>query len=119
MRTILTNVWAWLALVLIVIIVLTAVLLAGETVQPYDLSVTRMGVTEARIRQYWNAHTTLPARLSDLPPVTGRDTSTLDGWGTPLKYDTTGPTTVKLTSFGQDRTLGSTDDIVSEFDASR
>ena len=90
-------------------------------ITPRDLTVTRIGVTEARIRCYLKANGQLPANLSDLPIQEGRDNSTIDGWGRPIKYDVAG-TTVTLSSLGADGTAGGTglnEDIIVAFDASK
>lgn len=72
------------------------------TVPPRDITATRMGVTEVRLRAYWRAHGRLPESLDELPPLEGRDNSTADGWGRPLQYVYTEPSTVTLTSLGAD-----------------
>ena len=93
-----------------------------ETIPPRDLTVTRIGVTEIRIRAYWKTHKQLPDRLSDLPILKGRDNATIDGWGRAIKYDVTGTSTVTLSSFGSDGTVGGTglnQDIVVTFDANK
>jgi hypothetical protein len=92
------------------------------TIPPRDLTVTRIGVTEVRIRSYWKAHGQLPASLSDLPILEGRDNSTIDGWGRPIKYDVAGTAIVTLSSLGADGTAGGSgldEDIIVSFDASQ
>jgi hypothetical protein len=89
-----------------------------ETIPPRDLSVTRIGVLESRLRNYWADHGRLPGELSELPLIKGRDSATVDGWSRAIRYDVTG-TTVTLTSLGADGTEGGTDldrDIVVTFD---
>jgi hypothetical protein len=71
-------------------------------VPPRDLTVTRMGVTEVRLRAYWRAHGRLPASLEELPTLKGRDNSTTDGWGRAIQYEVNEPSTVTLTSPGAD-----------------
>lgn len=91
-------------------------------IPPRDLTVTRIGVTKVRIRSYWKANGQLPASLSDLPLQKGRDNSTVDGWGWPIKYDVAGTTIVTLSSLGADGAVGGTgldEDIVVTFDASQ
>ena len=73
-----------------------------ETIPPRDLTVTRMGITEVRIRDYWDVHGRLPERLEDLALLRGRDNATTDGWGQPIRYVVTAPATVTLTSLGAD-----------------
>jgi hypothetical protein len=93
-----------------------------ETIPPHDLTVTRIGVIETRIRAYWKANGQLPAHLSDLPVLTGRDNATIDGWGRAIRYDITGTSTVTLSSFGADGTAGGTgpnQDIRVTFDAGK
>jgi hypothetical protein len=90
------------------------------TIPPRDLTVTRMDVIEIRLRSYWKANGRLPASLSDLPILEGRDNSTIDGWGMPIKYSATGTTTVILLSLGAGGAAGGTglnEDIIIEFDA--
>jgi Type II secretion system (T2SS), protein G len=103
-------------------LLLFALNLIVETIPPRDLTVMRIGVTEIRIRSYWKANGQLPASLSDLPILEGRDNSTTDGWGRPIKYDVTGTTTATLSSMSADGTAGGTDlnaDIIVAFDANK
>jgi hypothetical protein len=72
------------------------------TIPPHDLTVTRMGIAEVRIREYWSAHGHLPASLEELALLKGRDNETIDGWGRPIQYVVTAPSTVTLTSLGAD-----------------
>ena len=91
-----------------------------EIIPPRDLTVTRIAITGIRIRAYWKANGKLPASLSDLPMLKGRDDSTIDGWGRPIKYDVTGTATVTLSSLGADGVADGTglnDDIIVSFDA--
>ena len=91
-------------------------------IPPRDLTITRIGVTEVRIRSYWKANGELPASLSELPHLEGRDNSTIDGWGRPIKYEVAGTTTVTLSSLGADGAAGGTglnEDIVVAFDVSQ
>ena len=85
-------------------------------IPPRDLTVTRIGVSEARIRSYWKANGHLPASLSDLPILEGRDNSTIDAHGRPILYQITGATTVTLSSAGG---AGLHEDIVVSFDAAQ
>jgi len=90
-----------------------------ESIPPRDLTVTRLRITEIRIRAYWKTHGHLPARLADLPILKGRDSATIDGWGRAIKYDVTGTSTVVLSSLGAERVVGTrdlNDDIVVSFD---
>jgi hypothetical protein len=97
---------------------------AGQSIgmiPPRDLTIMRMGVTEVRIRLYWKANEQLPASLSDLPILEGRDNSTIDGWGRAVEYGIRGTTTVTLSSRGPDRMAGGTgvnEDIIVMFDVS-
>jgi len=77
-----------------------------ETIPPRDRTVTRIGITETRIRAYWSTHGRLPGSLEDLVPLEGRDNATIDGWGRPIQYDVTPPSTVTLTSLGADSFRG-------------
>jgi len=91
-----------------------------ERVPPRNLTTTRMRVTEVRIRSYWAANRRLPASLSDLPRLQGRDNSTNDGWGKPIHYEITGPSTVTLSSpgpKGRSNQAGSNEEISITFDA--
>lgn len=93
-----------------------------ETIPPRDLTVTRIRVTEVRIRDYWKTHGRLPASLLDLPLLEGRDNATTDGWGQPIKYDVTEPSTVTLSSVSADHADGGTglnQDIIVMFDANK
>jgi hypothetical protein len=93
-----------------------------ETIPPRDLTVTRICITEIRIRSYWKANGQLPASLSDLTFLKGRDNSVIDGWGRPIKYDVTGTTTVTLSSLGANGAAGGTGlnkDIIVAFDANK
>lgn len=76
-----------------------------ETVSPRDLAVMRMGVTELRIKSYWNAHGKLPAALSDLPPLPKRDNAVTDGLGKPFGYRVTGPKTAVISAAGEERVV--------------
>jgi len=91
-------------------------------IPPHDLTVTRIALTEMRIKEYWKANGRLPPSLSELPILKGRDNATEDAWGRPIKYEVTGPTTVVLSSLGADGVAGGTglnEDIVVSFDASK
>jgi len=91
------------------------------TIPPRDLTITRIGVTQVRIRAYWKTHGRLPPSLSDLPLLPGRDNATVDGWDRSLLYSVTGTSIVTLSSLGADGTTGGTnldEDIVISFDAS-
>jgi hypothetical protein len=117
MKSLLTSVWFWLA-ILIVTVLLGVMLMASETIQPRDLTVTRINITEQRIRLYWKTNQKLPAQLSELPNLSDRDNSVLDGWGNPIQYQTTPPSSVTLTSFGANGPPGSTNqNIIVTFDA--
>lgn len=73
-----------------------------ETIPPRDLTITRIRITELRIRDYWDKHGRLPASLSDLPLLKGRDNTTMDGWGQPIKYSVKGTSIVTLSSLNAD-----------------
>jgi len=91
-------------------------------IPPHDLTVTRIALTEMRIKEYWKANGRLPPSLSELPILKGRDNATEDAWGRPIKYEVTGATTVVLSSLGADGVAGGTglnEDIVISFDASK
>lgn len=91
------------------------------TIPPRDLTITRIGVTQVRLRAYWKTHGRLPPNLSDLPLSPGRDNATVDGWGRSLLYSVTGTSLVTLSSLGADGRAGGTgldEDIVVSFDAS-
>jgi len=88
----------------------------GETIPPHDLTVTRMAVTETRLRLYWTNNGKLPPKLSDLPQLASRDNETVDGWGREIKYQFEG-TKVILTSPGEDGKSGATS-VISKFDVS-
>jgi len=74
------------------------------TVSPRELTTTRMGVLQVRIREYWKANGKLPPGLSDLPLLENRDNATTDGWGRPISYTFTEPSTVTLRSSGEPKT---------------
>ena len=57
-----------------------------ETIPLRDLTVTRMHITEMRIRDYWRIHGRLPRSLDELPALKNRDDETTDGWGQPIEY---------------------------------
>jgi len=92
------NVWGWIGSGLKALLRLPLGLI--ETVPPRDLTVTRMGVIEVRIRAYWGCHGRLPGSLQELPLLENRDNATTDGWGQPIQYAVTGSSTVTLTSPG-------------------
>lgn len=79
-----------------------------ETIPPRDLTVTRMGITEMRIRTYWSVHGHLPERLDQLALLKDRDNTTTDGWGRPIEYVVTAPSTVTLISHATDEVGGGT-----------
>jgi hypothetical protein len=81
-------------------------------IPPHDLTVTRMSITELRIKAYWREHGKLPASLDELPALPGRDSSVIDGWGQPIRYAAAG-TSVTLASLNPD----AGDDITVTFDA--
>jgi hypothetical protein len=91
------------------------------TIPPLDLTMTRMALTEIRIKTYWKANGRLPESLSQLPIREGYDNSTMDGWARPIKYDVSGATTVTLSSLGADGRpggAGENKDIIVSFDVS-
>lgn len=101
--------WIWLLLGCVI-----------GTIQPHDLTVTRMGITQLRIRAYWKTHGKLPTALSDLPLLNGRDNETTDGWGRPIKYDAVAQAIVTLSSLRADARSddeGPSEDIKVTFDA--
>lgn len=111
------NPLLWIILVLFVIFVVRL-----DTVPNYDLTITRLTLTEVRIKNYWQSNNRLPDQLSDLTPLSNRDNSTADGWGRPIKYTKVLPSTVTLSSLGKDGIAGGTDDdsdLTFTFDASQ
>jgi hypothetical protein len=68
------------------------------TIPKRDLTVTRLHVTVARLKAYWQANGQLPPTLADLPAQPRRDNAAVDGWGRPIRYEITGPTTGTLSS---------------------
>jgi hypothetical protein len=119
-KKLLSKFWA-------LITVIQNVLLMGacqiiETVPPRDLTVTRMGVIEVRIKAYRKSHGRLPERLSDLPTQKGRDNAITDGWGRDIQYRISGASMVTLSSLGADRKPGGEQknaEIIVTFDASK
>lgn len=92
----------------------------AETVPPHDLTITRLSVTEMRIRTYWKIHGYLPASLADLPILEGRDNTTIDGWGKAIKYIIIGTSVITLSSSGPEAAaggMGLNQDILVTFDA--
>jgi hypothetical protein len=88
------------------------------TIPPRDLTVTRITLTEIRIKDYWKANGRLPMSLSELPILKDRDNAIDDAWGRPIKYDVIGATTVVLSSFGANGVaggMGVNEDIVVSF----
>lgn len=119
-RALLWRGWTWIAILPNVLLLLACGLV--ETIPPRDLTVTRIGVTEIRIRAYWKTHGKLPSRLSDLPILKGRDNAMVDGWGRAIRYDVTGTSIVTLSSLGADGTAGGTglnQDLLVTIDASK
>lgn len=120
LKEIVSNVWTWITIVPMALLMFTCHLV--ETISPRDLTVTRIGVTEVRIRAYWKTHKQLPDHLSDLPILKGRDNATIDGWGRAIKYDVIGASTVTLSSFGADGAAGGTglnQSVLVTFDANK
>lgn len=118
LKPLLSKVWTWIAILPNALLMFACNFI--EMIPPRDLTVTRIGITEIRIRAYWKAHGQLPARLSDLSILKGRDNATIDGWGRAIKYYVTGTSTVTLSSFGADGAAGDTglnQDILVTFDA--
>jgi Type II secretion system (T2SS), protein G len=119
LKTLLSKVW--LSLTFLPKTLLTLALNLIGTIPAYDLTVTRIGLIEIRIRSHWDAHGELPEHLSNLPILQGRDNAVIDGWGKPIQYSVTG-TTVRLSSFGADGIVGGeglNQDIIVTFDASQ
>lgn len=117
LKPLLSNVWTFITKLPNTMLMFASNLI--EMVPPRDLTVTRIRVTELRIRIFWKAHGRLPVRLSDLQILKGRDNATIDGWGRAIKYDVTERSIVTLSSFGADRATGGTglnQDIVVTFD---
>lgn len=113
------SLWLLIPLLLVALLVMYGCV---ETIPPRDLTVTRIRVTEGRLRAYWGANGALPAHLSDLPRTPGRDDSTVDGWGRDISYQRSGASAVTLSSLGADGAPGGVDldkDIVVSFDAAR
>jgi hypothetical protein len=118
LKVLLSKVWTWITILQNALQRFAGNLI--ETIPPRDITVTRIGITEIRIRAYWKTHGHLPAHLADLPISKGRDNSTIDGWGRPIKYDVTGTSTVTLSSLGLNGAVGGTgmnQDILVTFDA--
>ena len=72
------------------------------TIPPRDLTLTRIHITEVRIRAFWKTHGYLPANLALLQVLKGRDNTTKDGWGREINYEIIGASTVILSSVGDD-----------------
>ena len=120
MKALLSKVWALFTMLPNALLTFGCSLI--EEIPPRDLTVTRIGVTEIRIRSYWETHGQLPARLSDLPILKGRDNSTIDGWGRAIRYDVAGTSIVTLSSFGADGVAGGeglNQDIIVTFDVNK
>lgn len=113
LKALLSRPWVW-AIILLVVIILLVILFGCETVPKRELTIARMEVIEVRSRTYWKANGNLPARLSNLPILAGRDNATTDAWGREIGYRVTG-TTVELSSPGDPR---SPSPIALNFDAS-
>ena len=91
-----------------------------DRIPPTSLTETRMHVTKRRIIQYARVHNQLPPDLVSLPPMSGYDTSVIDGWGRPLSYQTNSKGIVTLQSLGRDGVAGGSGDdaeIVRSFPA--
>jgi hypothetical protein len=65
-----------------------------------DMTVTRIKITEQRIRLFWKENGKLPSNLADLPILPSRDNKTTDGWGQELEYQIEG-NTITLSSRGK------------------
>lgn len=118
LRIIFSKSWKWIIILLNALLMIACNLI--ETIPPYDLTVTRIGIIEIRIKAYWKIHAQLPSYLSDLPILEGRDNAITDGWGKSINYKITGRSTVVLSSLGADGTSGGTganQDIIVTFDA--
>lgn len=111
------NPLLWIILVLIVIIVIRL-----DPISNYDLTRTRITLTEVRVKDYWQSNNRLPGQLSDLTPLPNRDNSTIDGWGRQIQYTKVLPSTFTLSSLGRDGVIGGADedsDLTFTFDASQ
>jgi hypothetical protein len=72
--------------------------LGMTTISKRELTVTRMNITVVRLSAYWKTNRRLPTTLAELGTLPGRDNSTVDGWGSPIRYEITGATTGTLVS---------------------
>ena len=88
--------------------VLAAGMISGclDRIPPKSLTQTRMHVTKRRILQYARSHNQLPPDLASLPPMSGFDTSIVDGWKRSLTYQTNSAGIVTLLSLGRDGVRG-------------
>ena len=91
---------------------LAAVMISGcmDRIPPKSLTQTRMHVIKRRILQYARAHNQLPPDLASLPPMSGFDTSIVDGWKRSLTYQTNSAGIVTLASLGRDGVQGGSGD---------
>ena len=71
-----------------------------DVIPPSSLTADRMHGVKYRVWQYALVHGNLPARLTELPPRPGYDSSTNDGWGYPLDYSFDASGVVTLKSIG-------------------
>lgn len=120
LKGLIAKVWRWIAKLPNTLFKITSDMI--KTIPPYDLTVTRIAITETRIRDYWKTHGQLPTHLSDLPILDGRDNATNDGWGRAIKYEVRGLSTVTLTSFGAQGLAGNENlnqEIITTFDADK
>jgi hypothetical protein len=106
LKALLSKLWKWITMIENAAMRFACHLI--ETIPPRDLTATRLGITEERIRAYWKIHGYLPSHLGDLPILKGRDNATSDGWGRTIKYDVTGTSTVILSSLGPEGAVNGT-----------
>jgi hypothetical protein len=81
-----------------------------------------MIVTETRVRLFWERAKKLPNKLSDLPPLEGKDNEITDGWNREIEYRAEGSVVILL-SRGKNRKSATTNeerhDIILRFDVTK
>lgn len=91
-----------------------------NVVSPHESTITTMIVIETRTRLCWENNGNIPASLSELPKIEGRDNRIIDGWGRKITYEVKG-TKVTLASLGENGKSGTTaanQNIIHSFDVS-